>query len=106
MRRGFAILSHLIEMVGDPIDFLCRIVDRRSCAVGGLGRLVSCVERLRGRSFRARGGLLRSRGGGFGLLGLLLGMRCASRERKRNCGRNEKNPSQRNHFGAKASIAR
>ena len=66
---GFAILSHLIEMVGDAIDFLGRIVDRRSCAIGGLGRLVRGVERLSGRGFRARSGLLRSRGGGFGLFG-------------------------------------
>ncbi len=93
-------------MVGDSIDFLGRIVDRRGCAIGGLGRLVRGVERLSGRGFRARCGLLRSRGGSFGLFGLLLGMRSASRERERQCGRNEKGSSQCTHFGANASTAR
>ena len=91
---GFAIAGHLIEVVGDSIDFLGRIVDRRGCAIRGLGRFVRGVERLSRCDFRARGGLLRSRGGGFGLCGLLLGVRCASGERDRQ--RNEKDSPQAN----------
>jgi len=55
--RGFAILGHLIEVVGDAIYFPGRIVDRRGCAIGGLGRFVSGVERLSRGLLGAGGGL-------------------------------------------------
>jgi len=79
---GFAIALHLIEMIGDPIDLHGCVFDRLVGAVRGLGRFVRGVERLCGCLLGARGGLLCARGRSLSLLGLLLVMRRASRERE------------------------
>jgi len=75
---GLAVALHLIDMICDPINFRGRIFDRLGGAIRGLGRFVRRVDRLCGRLFRARRRLLRFRGGSFGLLRLLLVVRCAS----------------------------
>ena len=81
-RGSLAIARHLIDMVSDPIDLHRCILDGLGGAVGGLGRFVRGVERQCRGLFRARGGLLCSRGGRFGLGGLLLALRRASRDRE------------------------
>ena len=46
MRGGLAIALHLIDMIGDAIDFRRRILNRLGRAIGGLGRFVRCRLRL------------------------------------------------------------
>jgi len=82
MRRGLAIALHLIEMIGDAIDLCRRILNSLGRAIGGLGRFVRCRLRLRRSLFGVLGGSLSLCRRRFGLLGLLLVGRRASRKRK------------------------
>ncbi len=83
MRRGLAIALHLIEMVGDAINFDGRLLDCLGRAIGGLRRFVRGGLRLCRRFFGLLGGLLSLGGCGFGLPGLLIVVRCTSRDRNR-----------------------
>jgi len=82
MRGGFAIALHLIEMIGDAIDLRRRILNSLGRAIRGLGRFVRCRLRLCRSLFGMLGGSLSLGSRGFGLLGLLLVARRASRKRK------------------------
>ena len=72
VRRRFAVALHLIEAVGDAVDFPGRLFNRRCRAIRRLGRFVCGVERFGSGRFGALGGGLGLGGSGFGLLGLLL----------------------------------
>jgi len=82
MRRGLAIALHLIEMIGDAIDLCRRILNSLGRAIGCLGRFVRCRLRLRRSLFGVLGGSLSLCRRRFGLLGLLLVGRRASRKRE------------------------
>jgi len=69
---GFVITLHLIEMVGDAVDFPGRVFDGFGRAICSLGRFVCGVLRLGRGPFGARSGFLGLGGRGFGLLCLLL----------------------------------
>jgi len=71
VRRRFAFALHLIEAVGDAVDFPGRLFNGRCRAICGLGRFVCGVERFGRGRFGALGGGLGLGGSGFGLLGLL-----------------------------------
>ena len=83
MGRGLAIARHLIEMVGDAINFDGRLLDRLGRAIRGLSRFVRGGLSLCRRFFCLLCRLLSLGGCGFGLLGLLLVVRGASRDRNR-----------------------
>ncbi len=90
--RGLAIALHLIEMVGDSIDFDGRLLDGLGRAIRRLSRLVRGGLRICCRFFGLLCGMLSVGGGGFSLLGLLLVVRGASGDRnpenqKRQCGK-------------------
>ena len=59
---------HLIEMIGDAVDFNGRLLDRLGRAIRGLGRFVGGGLRLGGVLFGLLGRLLCLGGRGFGLL--------------------------------------
>ena len=75
------IALHLIEMVRDAIDLLGRILDGQDRTIRGLGRFVRSYLRLRRGLLGMRRSLLRLGCRSFGLLGLLLIVRRASRDR-------------------------
>jgi len=83
MRRGFSIASHLIEMIGDAINFDGRLLDCLRRAICGLSCFVRGGLRLCRRFFRLLGGLLSLGGCGFSLLGLLIVVRRTSCDRNR-----------------------
>ena len=72
---------HLIEMVGDAIDLPGRILHGQDSAIRGLGRIVRGGLRLSSGLLGMSCRLLRLRRRRFRLLGLLLVMRCAPRDR-------------------------
>ena len=81
MVSGLVIALHLIEMVRDAVDFFRRILDRQDRAICRFGRFVCGSLRLcRGLFGMSCRGLRLGRGG-FSLLGLLLVVRGASRDR-------------------------
>jgi hypothetical protein len=75
---GFAVALHLIQMIGDAVDFNSRLLNRLGRAIRGLGRFVCGRLRLRCGLLGVLGSFLGVVGGGLGLLGLLLAVRCAS----------------------------
>jgi hypothetical protein len=70
----FAVSFHLIEMIGDAVDFPGRIFNGPGRAICRLGRFVCGVERFGRGLFGVRGGLIRLGCRGFSLLGLLLAL--------------------------------
>jgi hypothetical protein len=74
----FALSFHLIEMIGDAVDFPGRIFDGPGRAICRLGRFVCGFGCLGRRLFGVRGGCIRLGCRGFGLPGLLLALRRAS----------------------------
>jgi hypothetical protein len=83
MRRGLAIARHLIEMIGDAINFDSRLLDCLGRAICGLRSFVRGGLRLCRRLLGLLGGLLSLGGCGFGLLGLLIVVRRTSWDRNR-----------------------
>ena len=83
VRRGFPVSLHLIEMIGDAVDFNGRILNSLGRAICGLGRLVRGGLSLGSGLFGVFGGLLCLGGRSFRLLRLLLVVRRASCERDR-----------------------
>ena len=83
MSRSLAIALHLIEMVGDAINFDGRLLDCLGRAICGLRRFVRGGLRLCRRFFGLLGGLLSLGGCGFGLPSLLIVVRRTSRDRNR-----------------------
>ena len=79
---GLAIALHLIDMIGDAIDFRRRILNRLGRTIGGLGRFVRCRLRLLRIAFGLLGGSLGLCRRRFGLRGLLIIARRASHKRK------------------------
>jgi len=78
----FALDAQLIEAIGGAIERFGRFLDRFGCLVGGVGCLLCGDQGFGGSIFGARGGFLRVRCGRFGILGLLLLIRCeAARNR-------------------------
>jgi hypothetical protein len=77
---GFAVAFHLIEMIGDAVDFNSRVLNGLGCAICGLGRFVRGRLRLGRGLLGVLGGFLCVVGGSLGPLGLLLVVRCASHE--------------------------
>jgi hypothetical protein len=75
------IALHLIEMVRDAIDLLGRILDGQDRTIRGLGCFVRSYLRLRRGLLGMRRSLLSLGCRCFGLLGLLLIVRRASRDR-------------------------
>ena len=80
VRRGFAVSRHLIEMIGDAVDFNGRLLNRLGRAICGFGRFVRGGLSLGSGLFGVLRGLLCLGGGSFGLLRLLLVVRRASHE--------------------------
>ncbi len=83
MGRGLAIARHLIEMVGDAINFDGRLLYRLGRAIRSLSRFVSGGLRFCRRFFCLLCRLLSLGGCGLGLLGLLIVARGTSRDRNR-----------------------
>jgi len=83
MRRGLAIALHLIEMVGDPINFDGRFLDCLGRTIRGLSRFVRGGLSICRGLFGLLGGLLSLGGCGFCLLGLLIVVRRTSCDRNR-----------------------
>lgn len=75
MHRGFAIALHLIDMIGDAVDFNGRLLDCLGRAIRRLGSFVRGCLRLGGVLFRLFCRLLCLGCRGFRLLGLLLASR-------------------------------
>ena len=95
MRRSLALALHLIEMVGDAINFDGRLLDCLGRAIGGLRRFVRGGLRLCRRFFGLLCCLLSLGSSGFGLPGLLLVVRRTS------CDRNREN--QKRQHGKKSA---
>ncbi len=95
MHRSLALALHLIEMVGDTINFDRRLLDCLGRAIGGLRRFVCSGLRLCRRLFGLLGSFLSLGGCGFGLPGLLLVVRRTS------CDRNREN--QKRQHGKKSA---
>ena len=90
MGRGLAIALHLIQMVGDAIDFDGRLLHRLGRAIRGLSRFVGGGLRLCRGLFGLRCRLLSLGGRGFRLLSLLLVAASRDRYREdedRQCGK-------------------
>ena len=81
--RGLAIALHLIEMIGNAINFDGRFLHGLGRAIGRFGRLVGGGLRLCRRFLGLLSGLLSLGRCGFGLLGSLIVMRGTSRDRNR-----------------------
>ena len=81
--RGLAIALHLIEMIGNAINFDGSLLDCLGRAICRLSRLVRGGLRICRRLFGLLGGMLSLGRGGFSLLGLLLVVRRASSDRNR-----------------------
>ena len=79
--RGLVVALHLIEMVGDAVDFNGRVLNRLGRAIRSLGRFVGGGLRLRRGLFGMLGRLLRLGRRGFRLLRLLLVLPRASARR-------------------------
>jgi hypothetical protein len=77
---GFAVAFHLIEMIGDAVDFNRRLLNGLGRAIRGLSRFVRGDLRLGRGLLGVLGGFLGVVGGSLGLLGPLLVVRCASHE--------------------------
>jgi len=75
---GFAVAFHLIQMIGDPVDFNRRLLNGLGRAIRGLGRFVCGDLRLGRGLLGVLGGFLGVVGGGLGSLCRLLVVRCAS----------------------------
>jgi hypothetical protein len=82
MSGGLAVAYHLINMIGDAIDFAGRIFDRFRRAICGLSSLVGRELRLSGGLFSMLSGPLSLGGRGFRLLGLLLVTASDDRDRE------------------------
>ena len=80
VRCGFAVSRHLIEMIGDAVDFDGRVLNSLGRAICGLGRFVRGGVSLGSGLFGVFGGLLCLGGRSFRLLRLLLIVRRASHE--------------------------
>ncbi len=83
VRCGFAVSRHLIEMIGDAVDFNGRLLNCLGRTICGFGRFVRGRLSLGSGLFGVLRGLLCLGGGSFGLLRLLLVVRRASCERDR-----------------------
>lgn len=81
--RGLAIALHLVEMIGNAINFDGRFLDCLGRTIRRLSRLIRGGLCLCRRLLGLFGGMLSLGGGGFGLLGLLLVVRGASGDRNR-----------------------
>jgi hypothetical protein len=77
---GFAVAFHLIEMIGNAVDFNSRLLNRLGRAIRGLGRFVRGDLRLGRGLLGVLGSFLGVVGGGLGPLGRLLVVRCASNQ--------------------------
>lgn len=74
----FALALHLIQVIGDTVDFAGCVLDGGGRALGRFGRFGCSVQRLGRGLFGARGGFLSLRGRSLGLGSLLLARRRAS----------------------------
>ena len=102
MNCRFAVSLHLIEMIGDAVDFPGRVFNGPGRAICGLGRFVCGLGCLGRRLFGARGGFIGLGCRGFGLLGLLLALRRASgdRDREDQDRQSGKKSAHRRHYSA------
>ena len=97
VRCGFPVSRHLIEMIGDAVDFNGRLLNCLGRAIRGFSRFVSGGLSLGSGLFGMLGSLLCLGGGSFGLLRLLLVVRRTSGDRDREnhdrqCGEKSAHP--------------